>query len=476
MRIAGLKRRVKASGPPRPPHADPPAVMPNNGFTLRLDKTGRGTQMDRISVIGSVSVLLAMQTGLVAGAASPALAAEAAGVVPAVTITKTTIVSTSSSGVYGNGSSVGPGISANGRFVVFSSSANNLVSGDTNKFADIFEKNLSTGTLTRVSLTSSGLQGNNSSAAPWIWWDDWGTAVLRSSPVVSNDGRYVAFSSLASNFASSDVNQALDVFVKDTLSGQIKVASATSGNIEGNAASTLGGMTPDGRYVVINSIATNLVKGVNGYQQVYVKDMKTKAISLASTSASGNVSDGDCGSSSISNNGRYVAFICNAKNLVTGLSNGDGRYYIKDMLKGSVIGNDAYYADTVMISGDGKSVVYSDNENGRIGIYDLTKSTQTVLVANRYGDLIPRISANGAFTVFDQHNGTDAHGNNTYDTYVVNNATGVITPALSSHKDTTVSAISANGQFIAISTPATLVAGDKNNEYDVYVTPNPLFK
>src|SRR6476620_6147438 len=86
-------------------------------------------------------------------------------------------VSVDSAGIQGIADSQLPSISADGRFVAFSSDAFNLASGDTNTFRDVFVRDTLTGTTTRVSVSSGAVQGN--------WISDW--------PSISADGRYVAF-------------------------------------------------------------------------------------------------------------------------------------------------------------------------------------------------------------------------------------------------------------------------------------------
>ncbi|HCA95258.1 MAG TPA: hypothetical protein DEP38_11580, partial [Cyanobacteria bacterium UBA9226] len=109
----------------------------------------------------------------------------------------TRLVSMATDGTVGNNLSFNPSISADGRYVVFSSDASNLVSGDTNNAPDIFVRDLQTNTTRRISLATDGTQGNDYSY----------------NPSISADGRYVAFISWASNLVSGDTNNALDVFV-----------------------------------------------------------------------------------------------------------------------------------------------------------------------------------------------------------------------------------------------------------------------
>jgi Tol biopolymer transport system component len=111
----------------------------------------------------------------------------------------TTHVSVGSDGTQGNGDSLRPFISADGRYVAFDSTASNLVAGDTNGVQDIFVHDRVTGTTTHVSVASDGTQGNDDSVGPSL----------------SGDGRFVAFLSWASNLVPGDTNGAVDVFVAE---------------------------------------------------------------------------------------------------------------------------------------------------------------------------------------------------------------------------------------------------------------------
>jgi Tol biopolymer transport system component len=135
-------------------------------------------------------------------------------------------------------------MSADGRYVVFSSDATNLVGGDTNGFEDIFIRDRTLGTTTRVSVRSDSTQGNGDSYAPFV----------------SSDGRYVVFASEATNLVSGDTNGATDIFVRDMDTGSITRASVDSSEVQGNHASFYPGLSSTGRYVVFESGATNRVE------------------------------------------------------------------------------------------------------------------------------------------------------------------------------------------------------------------------
>ena len=154
-------------------------------------------------------------------------------------------VSVASSGVQGNGRSCCPSISADGRFVAFASEASNLVPGDTNGAWDVFVYDRQTGEITRVSVASDGAQGNGDSGGP----------------AISADGRFVAFYSSASNLVPGDTNGVEDVFVHDRLTGQTTRVSVASDGAQGNDLSWQPSISADGRFVAFASRASNLVPG-----------------------------------------------------------------------------------------------------------------------------------------------------------------------------------------------------------------------
>ena len=143
-----------------------------------------------------------------------------------------------------------PSISGDGRYVAFASDASDLVPGDTNNAPDVFVRDLQTGTIMRVSTDKNGGQGNAISYAPSI----------------SADGRYVAFDSDASNLVPGDTNGTLDVFVRDLQSGAITRVSTGAMAIRAMRQSLSSDISADGRYVVFESTASNLVPGDTNFE------------------------------------------------------------------------------------------------------------------------------------------------------------------------------------------------------------------
>ena len=226
----------------------------------------------------------------------------------------TTRVSVSSAGVAGNGWSHVPSISPDGRYVAFQSEADNLVAGDTNGKWDIFVHDRVTATTTRVSVSTGGTQGN---------WNSY-------EPSVSRDGRYVAFESGASNLVSGDTNSAWDVFVRDRVAGTTKRVSVNETGGQGAFDSTTASISPDGRYVAFASEASLVTSDTNGSQDVFLRDLvanKTTRLSLNTAGIQGN---GASGRPALSANSRWIAFLSIASNLVTGDTNCVEDVFVRD--------------------------------------------------------------------------------------------------------------------------------------------------
>jgi len=169
----------------------------------------------------------------------------------------TEIVSVDSAGTQGNNESYASLISADGRYAVFVSYASNLVTGDTNGSQDVFLRDRQSGTTERVSVDSAGAQGNGASFPS----------------AITPGGRYVAFQSDATNLVAGDANGFGDVFVRDRQSGTTELVSVGSAGTQGNADSYFPLITGDGRTVAFYSSATNLVSGdTNGTNDAFVRD------------------------------------------------------------------------------------------------------------------------------------------------------------------------------------------------------------
>ncbi len=177
-------------------------------------------------------------------------------------------VSVSSTGAQGNSGSFGPAISSAGRYVSFSSDASNLVPGDTNAAQDVFVRDRKLGTTRRVSVSSTGAQGNS----------------VSFDPAISSAGRYVSFSSFASNLVPGDTNGTVDVFVRDRELGTTRRVSVSSTGAQGNRLSFDPAISSAGRYVAFSSAASNLVPGdTNGSFDVFVRIRGVNSVAANAT-------------------------------------------------------------------------------------------------------------------------------------------------------------------------------------------------
>jgi Tol biopolymer transport system component len=227
-------------------------------------------------------------------------------------------VSVDSSGAEANSYSYRAAISADERSVAFHSFASNLVSGDTNGTWDIFVHDRSTGLTERVSVDTTGTEGNDKSSD-------------LDRPVISSDGRYVAFSSLATNLVAGDTNAKADVFLRDRQLGTTARVNVDSGGAEADDSGGYPSISSDGLLVAFTSSATNLVAGdTNATNDAFVRDRALATTERVNLGFDGREADGPAFSPSISADGRYVAFESDASNLVPGDTNGVRDVFVRD--------------------------------------------------------------------------------------------------------------------------------------------------
>ncbi len=206
-----------------------------------------------------------------------------------------------------------PQISQDGRYVVFQSEANNLVGGDTNPGWDVFVRDRATRTTERVSVSSSGIEGNNFS----------------TRPAISADGRYVVFHSWASNLVLGDTNNKVDVFLRDRQTGTTERVSVSSSGGNPDGESQFPKVSADGRYVVFHSTASNLIAGdTNGQRDVFFKDRQAGTTQRVSVSSSGTQGNGPSGFASISSSGERICFHSQASNLIEGDTNSEQDVFV----------------------------------------------------------------------------------------------------------------------------------------------------
>ncbi|WP_031430550.1 TolB family protein [Methylomicrobium agile] len=245
-------------------------------------------------------------------------------------------ISISSQGDQANAASYHSALSADGRYVAFSSAASNLVEGDTNGAVDIFVRDRQTGTTERISINAEGQEGNAASGidvyrseaeGDYRSWDipicsqpDPESDLVCPAPrnhgigridalAMSGDGRFIAFSSRASNLVADDTNNKQDIFVYDRQNRTIERVSHGPGMAEANGRSFLPSLSQDGRFVAYLSAADNLIAGdSNGEIDVFVTDRSNGATERVNVSGSGQPTDATTRSARISANGYYVIF------------------------------------------------------------------------------------------------------------------------------------------------------------------------
>lgn len=207
----------------------------------------------------------------------------------------------------GTGESSQPTVSADGQRIAFKSSAGNLVAGDSGIYSDIFVRDMGAGTTRRVSVTSGGNEGQGDSF----------------EAAISGDGRHVVFSSLAQNLVAGDNNFVVDIFLRDIQTNVTEIVSVASGGAQANDWCTSASVTADGRYVVFQSRATTLVPGdPDNAFDVFVRDRQASTTVRASIDSNGSIGNGSSQRPTIAANGRFVVFDSTANNLVSSDING----------------------------------------------------------------------------------------------------------------------------------------------------------
>lgn len=329
------------------------------------------------------------------------------------------------------GDSIYPHVTPDGRYVVYSSLGWDQVPGDTNGCSDIFLRDRVVGVTECVSVASSGEQANDHS-----FWAS-----------ISADGRYVLFWSYASNLVSDDTNGAADTFVRDRLLGTTERVSVSSSGEQGDRHSYAGSITPNGRFVAFNSLATNLVEGdTAGKEDIFVRDRLLGTTERVSISTYSEQANNECGRASLSADGRFVAFESWATNLVPNDTNLMMDIFVRDRLNGTT---------------ERVSVTSSGMQGTGSGVGAWTCS----------------VSAEGRFVVFtaDFTNLVPGDWNECADVFVKDRQSGAIErcslaytgfqPDKASYR----TAISAEGRFVAFASDATnLVPGDTNVTTDVF--------
>lgn len=422
---------------------------------LGLQDVGRGAEeiIQRVSVStsGMQAHGASMSAAVSADSRFVAFASDAPDLVPNDTngrdvfvrdrlLATTELVSVSSGGAQANRAALFPAISGDGRYVVFQSDADNLVAGDTNDAADIFAHDRVTDITTRVSVASDGGQATSDS----------------ETPSISADGRYVTFTSLASDVIEEDTNEDRDVFVHDRDTGVTELVSVASDGTQGNVASGGLGAGParvgsDGRYVVFGSFADNLVPDdAEPFDDVFVRDRLLGTTECASLSSAGGVGNGHSTYPSISDDGRYVVFYSEADNLAPEDHNEVSDVFVRDREAGTTVrlsdvpgggGQGNGPSRFPAISGDGSLLAFQSDAANLVPLDD--NGAADIFLYNLDAAELQRISVAG--------DGDGADG------------------------DSSFASISADGAVVAFQSNATnLVGGDTNGATDALAWGKPL--
>ncbi|MCB2187323.1 MAG: VCBS repeat-containing protein [Deltaproteobacteria bacterium] len=405
---------------------------------------------------------------------------------------QTVRASVSGTGAEANGQSYRPRLSADGRYVFFTSAASNLVAGDTNAAWDVFRFDLRSHKISRASVTDVEAEANGASDM--------------ASP--SDDGRYVAFDSTATNLvAGGDANGVRDIFIRDMTLGTTTRISYSEAGGDPNFLCHIPGLTGDGRFVAFYSLATNLIAGgTGGKQQAYSYDRVNPGNVLASSDSAGVEGDGDSyeffTGPTLTSDGRYTCLSSIATNLVADDTNGVWDVFVKDTQTGQTsrvsVAADGTEANGLSVEArmtpDGRYVTFyssatnllAGDTNAHMDIFVKDRLTGEVYRASQAADgtepdrdcFYPDISADGNLVAFDSSatNLVTGDTNAANDVFIKNRSTGEVTRASVNNAyaegdgASTFGRVAANSTYVAFISAATnLVAGDTNGFNDVFV-------
>jgi Tol biopolymer transport system component len=398
------------------------------------------------------------------------------------------LTSKNSVGIKANNDCSFPDLSADGSLVAFSSAATNLVPGDSNGAIDVFQHERSNGQTSCLSVDAFGVLGNAESIAPSL----------------SEDGRWITFQSSASNLVSDDTNGSSDIFLVDTSNGLPQRISVSSSG-EGDQDSLLPVISGDGRAVTYVSQATNLFPGdsnglpdVLAYRDLVVPEVRRTSISSAGSEGNQHSNVG----TRVSADGRYVLFGSWASNLVTHDTNGVSDMFLYDLQKSKItrISVDSAGAEgngnchDPAMSADGGTLAFASSASNLVAgdtngdldvfVHELESGITTRVSVGSLGEQGdddsrgPWLSADGRYVAFYSLASTLVAGdtNDKYDVFLHDRVTGVTTrESLAPGNqqlflDSIEPSLSADGQMLAFeSLGAILVPGDTNLASDCFV-------
>lgn len=381
--------------------------------------------------------------------------------------------------------------SPDNRTVAFTSSATNLVSGETNTSSEsqLFIKDLESGITKLVSMTPQGINANGPSF----------------QPAYSSNGRWLVFGSFASDLVAGDDNGFPDIFLKNNFTGEIILASRGIDGISANASSWEPTFSPDGNWLVFESNATNLVEGMNrSDNNLYIKNLETGKLTLANTTSQGVLKEGYSDYPFFSPDGQWLAFSTDAP-LVSQDDNETFDVYLKNLMTNEIrlmsqkalptsrMGKS--YSEGFSPNGEWLAVISEANlvpldTNDKYDVFLINVATGRTIMANSTVDGLagdqgtdvestPWFSPDGqwlAFVSYDHNLLTQATQNDS-DVYLKNIVTGEIKLANSSadgvrgnDSSNDIRGFTSDGQWLIFHSKASnLVAGDTNQQEDVYL-------
>jgi len=298
-------------------------------------------------------------------------------------------ISVATDGSEGDASSTTSAVSADGRAVAFVSGSSTFNPGDQNLLLDVYVRDRAAGTTERISVGPNGADANGQSA----------------TPVLSSDGRFVAFTSAATNLVAGDANGRFDVFVRDRQAGTLEMVSLAADGTQGTSDSIAPAISADGRYVAFASAAPFVPEDTNGSFDVYVRDRVAGATARASVASDGTQSNGLSLAPRISADGTAVVFHSFASNLVTNDTNNVADVFAHDRATGTTTrvsvsstgAQSTRQSVGAQVSGDGRFVAFDSDAtnlvpgdaNGRTDVFvhdRVSGATERVSVSTLGGE------------------------------------------------------------------------------------------
>ena len=346
------------------------------------------------------------------------------------------LISVDPNGTPGTSTSIFASLSADGRYVAFSSLASNLVPGDTNGYRDIFVRDRLTGTTTRASIASDGTQGNHHSGSEF------------QGPSISADGRFVTFYSQATNLVPNGI--AGVVYVHDRQTGETSQVARGYNPV----------ISADGRFIAFASSVALVPEDTNNVIDIFVFDRQSELITRVSVGSDGRQSRNWSGDPRISADGRFVIFTSNS-DLIPNAGLSHSNVFLHDRLTAETSlvsiepdGSHRFLYTTLNISADGRYVSF-EKDDGRspeeLLIRDLqtgqTRCLSCLYIYNDYYALRRGgFSADGRYYTFENSRDVYVYDLVTEEIRLVSVAFTGITQSHSYE-----AAISADGRFITFS-------------------------